>query len=142
MKIVIASDHAGFGFKRELVLWLQKQGHSVQDCGTHSEDSCDYPDFASKATETVQQKKGHMGILVCGTGIGMSMAANRKPGIRAALCTNAEMARLTREHNNANVLCMGARTTTIENAKAITKVFLETPFSQAQRHQKRIDKLG
>ncbi len=141
MLIVIGSDHAGLELKKQLSVFLEKQKHSIIDVGTDSLDSCDYPDIAKKLVKTVAQKKGSQGILVCGTGIGMSMAANRYGGIRAALCHSVETAQLAREHNNANVLCLGARITSLEHAKSIAKTFLETEFSQQQRHQKRIEKL-
>ncbi len=141
MQIIIGSDHAGFELKKKLAGFLKEQKHAVIDIGTDSLDSCDYPDIAKKLVKLISQKKGSQGILVCGTGIGMSMAANRYGGIRAALCHSVETAQLAREHNNANVLCIGARTTLPENAKKIVKAFLETEFSQQQRHQKRIEKM-
>jgi RpiB/LacA/LacB family sugar-phosphate isomerase len=141
MQVVIGSDHAGFELKKQVTAFLKEQKYSILDVGTDSADSCDYPDIAKKLVKEVLKKKGSEGILVCGTGIGMSMTANRYKGIRAALCTTTEMAQLTKEHNNANVLCLGARTTNAENAKAIVKTFLETEFSQQQRHQKRIEKI-
>lgn len=141
MQIVIGSDHAGFELKKQLIYFLKGHKYSIMDVGTDSLDSCDYPDIAKKLVKTISQKKGSQGILVCGTGIGMSMAANRYGGIRAALCHSVETAQLAREHNNANVLCLGARILTPENAKKIAKTFLETKFSQQQRHQQRIEKL-
>ncbi len=141
MQIIIGSDHAGFELKKQLAVFLKEQKHSVIDVGTDSSNSCDYPDIAKKLVKTIAKKKGSRGILVCGTGIGMSMAANRYSGIRAALCHSVETAQLAREHNNANVLCVGAQTTTLESAKKIAKTFLETEFSQQQRHQQRIEKM-
>lgn len=141
MHLVIGSDHAGFELKQQLAAFLKEKKYSVINAGTDSLDSCDYPDIAEKLVKTVLQQKENRGILVCGTGIGMSMAANRHRGIRAALCHSVETAKLCREHNNANVLCLGARILTAKNAKSIVKTFLETPFSEAQRHQKRIEKL-
>lgn len=137
--IHIASDHAGFEMKNELKSFLSGKDFQVTDDGTYDKESCDYPDFAHKLCNAVSQESG-TGILVCGTGMGMSMAANRHSGIRAALCTTELHARLSRQHNNANVLCLGSRVTGIELAHAIVTTFLETPF-EGGRHQRRIDKI-
>lgn len=141
MKIAIGSDHAGFELKQNIVSFLQKHGQQVQDFGTHSMDSCDYPDFAKTVAAAVQKDSGTIGILVCGTGIGMSMTANRFSGIRAALCHSPELAKLSREHNNANVLCLGSRTVSLSDAQKIVQTFLDMPFSNEERHQRRVQKI-
>ena len=108
-KITIGSDHAGYGLKLQIIAYLQKKGWEVIDVGTDSTDSCDYPVFAHKVCKNIQDGVTELGILICGTGIGMSMAANKHRGIRAAACSDTFSARLTRQHNNANVLCFGER---------------------------------
>ena len=135
--IHIASDHAGFALKAALKKHLAAQGHDVIDHGCDAPASCDYPDFAHKLCNAVLADDG-MGILICGTGIGMSIAANRHEGIRAALCTNEFLARATRMHNNANVLCLGERVVGVGLALSITDVFLNTDY-EGGRHQRRID---
>ena len=137
MRLHLASDHAGFTLKAALAQRLAQQGHDIVDHGTHSPQSCDYPEFAVKLCEAVAAS-GEWGILVCGTGVGMSMVANRMPGIRAALCTNEFQARVTRQHNNANVLCLGERVTGSELAFSIVDAFLAAEF-EGGRHQRRID---
>jgi ribose 5-phosphate isomerase B len=140
MKLSIAADHAGFAYKEDILKWLAESGHEVIDFGTDSERSCDYPDFAFPAAEAVILKEVEYAILICGTGTGMAITANRIPGIRAANCLNPEMAVLARSHNDANALAMGSRLISIENAKEIIKAFLETPF-EGGRHERRIDKI-
>ena len=140
MKIVIGSDHAGFALKQAFVHHLRTEGHETIDCGTNTEESCDYPDFAHNVAGRVVADSGAIGVLICGSGIGMSMAANRHPGIRAALCRNALEARLSREHNNANILVLGARVTGVDHAFDCLKTFLNTPFSGG-RHEQRVKKL-
>ncbi len=140
MKIIIASDHAGYKLKEELKQYLKSLGHEPEDLGTDSEESVDYPDYAKKAANKVAKEKVK-GILICGTGIGMSIAANKVKGIRAALCHNEQTAKAAREHNDANVLCMGSRIISSEMAKKITKIFLETEASAEERHRKRVKKL-
>lgn len=135
--IIMGSDHAGFPLKEILKKHLASRGFQVDDTGPHSQESCDYPPFAANVAQKVLQIKG-LGILICGSGLGMSMAANRYPGIRAALCTNEYMARLSRLHNNANILCLGQRVIGEDLAKSILDVFLDTPF-EGGRHQRRID---
>lgn len=135
----LASDHAGHALKALLVGQLAQRGFSIRDHGTDSGESCDYPAFAHKLCAAVLDEGG-LGILVCGSGIGMSMAANRHDGIRAALCATELHARLGRRHNDANVLCVGARITGEELALAIVDAFLETPF-EGGRHQRRIDQI-
>ena len=139
MKIAIASDHGGLQAKQEIILALHKLGHIIRDFGTDSEESCDYPDFAKLVCELVASNGCAFGILICGTGIGMSMAANRNPKIRAGLCKDIQTAELTRQHNNANVLCLGARVTDLGNMIEIAKTFIATAF-EGGRHQNRIDK--
>ena len=134
--IVFGSDHAGFGLKNILKEHLAGRGDAI-DVGAHSLDSCDYPHFAGELAREVLARKA-LGILICGSGIGVSITANRFAGIRAALCANEYMARMSRMHNDANVLCMGERIIGVDLAKAITDAFLNTPF-EGGRHQRRID---
>ncbi|MBE2254386.1 MAG: ribose 5-phosphate isomerase B [Myxococcus sp.] len=136
----IAADHAGVALKAELISELAKLGHEATDLGPASTASVDYPDFAAKLTELVSKGTPALGILVCGTGIGMSMAANKVNGIRAAVCRTEFEARLTRQHNDANVLCLGQRVTGGGVALEIAKVFLSTGF-EGGRHQARVDKV-
>ena len=137
--IAIASDHGGFALKQELAKFLGEQGHEVRDLGTGSSDSVDYPDFAHRLASGVSDGTYESGILVCGTGIGMSMVANRHRGVRAALCTNEYMAAMARRHNDANVLCLGERVIGAGLARAVVAVFLDTGF-EGGRHRKRVDK--
>lgn len=136
-KIAIASDHAGFELKEKVKKYLLENGYDITDCGTYSPESCDYPVFANKLCLELKDSPEMMGVLICGTGIGMSMAANRHPHIRAALCHNEFTAKLTRLHNNANVLCMGARTIGEELALETLKTFLSTEF-MGGKHERRI----
>jgi ribose 5-phosphate isomerase B len=143
MKIILASDHAAFNEKQALLSYLQEQNHEIIDVGTHSADSTHYPEWAKKLVEEVRAQKVP-GILLCGSGIGVSMVANRFAGIRAALCRDEDDAKMSRLHNNANVLCLSGRKTPIEQLKKITATFLSTEF-EGGRHQTRIDqfdKLG
>ena len=140
--IVIAADHAAFNEKEELKSFLAIKLNcnvEIHDCGTFSSESCHYPDLIFKGIKAIKKQKNAMGIFMCGTGIGVSMVANRFKGIRAALCRSVEEAVLTRQHNDANVLCMGARVSTIEDIKAMTLAFLDEEY-QAGRHQIRLDK--
>ncbi|MEE8306544.1 MAG: ribose 5-phosphate isomerase B [Gammaproteobacteria bacterium] len=139
--IVIGSDHAGFELKEELKSWLIEEGHTVQDLGTHSTESVDYPDYGKAVGEAVDSGAAGKGIVVCGTGIGISIAANRIKGVRAALCRSGFEARLAREHNDANVLALGQRITATEAAKDCVEEFLKTPFG-GDRHVKRVALLG
>lgn len=139
MKIVIGSDHAGFEVKEKLKNILS-QNYTVIDKGTHNEDSCDYPDFAKKVAWSIAQEKNQQGILVCGSGMGMAISANKVHGVRAALCPTTEHARLSRLHNDTNVLCLGSRLNSWEELVKITETWLGTSF-EAGRHQKRIDKI-
>lgn len=136
--IHIASDHAGFALKSALILHLSSLGYTIVDEGTHSTASCDYPLYARKVCTAVLDDEDRKGILICGTGVGMSITANRITGIRAALCASEFQARACRQHNNANVLCLGERVTGSGLAFAIAHAFLDTPF-EGGRHQRRID---
>lgn len=139
MDIFIASDHAGFNLKAEIIDYLKQQAEiKLTDRGTYSKESCDYPNFSLKVVNDVLRFKDAYGILICGTGIGMSIAANRYKKIRAALCVTEEMASLARRHNNANILVLGARIITKENALKFTDIFLNTRFEGA-RHARRLD---
>ena len=138
MKIVIGADHGGYILKNQIVEHLKSAGHEVEDCGTHNSDSVDYPHFAKAVTAAVKDEQSELGILVCGSGIGMSMAANKVNGIRAALCFNAYMGRMTRAHNNANVLCLGERVLGSGTSLDIVDAFVNTDF-EGGRHQRRID---
>lgn len=140
MRVFIASDHAGFALKRVLVDHLSLSGHQVEDLGTHTEASVDYPDLAHALAHRVTTFPESRGILICATGIGMSMAANRHPGVRAALCHDAYTAEMARRHNNANVLCLGGRVTGDAVAKQMVDIFLATPFDGG-RHARRVAKL-
>jgi len=140
MKIALGSDHAGFELKEKVRQKLQSQGVVVDDRGTNSADSCDYPDYAQAVAEQVAAHGADFGILVCGTGIGMSIAANKVPGIRAARVVTESGAELAREHNDANVLTLGARVTGDEEAFKIIDKWLATPFAGG-RHGRRVDKM-
>lgn len=139
--IALASDHAGYGLKSLLADELRNLDYDILDLGTDSVDSVDYPDFGLAMGEAVADGRVTRGVIVCGTGIGISIAANRNPRVRAALCCDETSARLARQHNDANVLALGARLVGEEVAKACLKVFLETDF-EGGRHQRRVDKLG
>ncbi|SER03117.1 ribose 5-phosphate isomerase B [Lachnospiraceae bacterium NE2001] len=138
MKVSIGSDHGGYELKLEVIEHLKERGFEVIDVGTDSPASCDYPIYAKKVAEDINSKNADLGILICGTGIGMSMAANKIEGIRAALCHDTFSAQATREHNNANILCMGARVVGPGLALMIIDTFLDTPFSNDERHIRRI----
>lgn len=140
MKIAIGSDHAGFEEKEKIKKQLGSLGIEVEDVGTYSTESVDYPDFAEKVGKAVAGGEADEGVLVCGTGIGVSIAANKIHGIRAALAWNEETARLARQHNDANVLTVGARTTSPEEIEKIVKAWLEAKF-EGGRHQGRVDKI-
>jgi ribose 5-phosphate isomerase B len=142
MKIAIAADHAGFSLKESLRDELRAKGYEVTDLGTGNEESADYPDYAVAVSGSVADGGAERGILVCSSGVGMSMAANKIPGIRAALGTNPEEVRVTREHNDANVLTLGARFTSPEEASKLVDIFLTTNFSGGERHARRIAKLA
>ena len=139
--IAIGSDHGGFELKQKVIAHLKEQGREVKDFGTHSLESCDYPDFGRPVGEAVASGECEKGIVICTTGIGISIAANKVPGIRCALCHNTTTARLTREHNDANVLAIGAAMVGEIVAMDIVDTFFATDFSHGDRHQRRIDKI-
>lgn len=139
-RILIGSDHGGFKLKNKIIEHIKAQGYEVEDYGTYTTDSCDYPVYAKKVAEEAI-KTGDKGILVCGTGIGMSIAANKIRGIRAALCSDTFSARMTRMHNNSNILCLGERVIGTGLALDIVDIWLQTEF-EGGRHQKRIDLIG
>ena len=141
MKIAIGCDHGAFRLKNEIIEFLNSENYEVKDFGTYSEESCDYPDIALPVAEAVVNKEYDFGILVCWTGIGIGIAANKVPGVRAALCSDTFSAHATREHNNANILTMGQRVVGTGLALDIVKTFLNTEF-EGERHQKRIDKIS
>ena len=140
MKIAMASDHGGLDLKNRVKQYLEECGHQVVDFGTYTADSCDYPDFARPCAEAVANGSCERGIVVCTKGIGVSIVANKVKGVRCALCTNSDMATMTRRHNNANVLAMGQRYVDFDTAKQIVNAFLSTPFDGG-RHQRRVDKI-
>lgn len=140
MTIVVGSDHAGFEHKEALKAMLVQNGYTVVDVGTDSPDRVDYPDFGVKAAELVANGSADYGVLVCGSGIGISIAANKVKGIRAANVTSVEMAQLARQHNDANMVAVGERLTSLDDAKAIVKAFLTTDF-EGGRHTGRVAKL-
>lgn len=140
MKIAIASDHGGFDLKEQVKNWLQEMGHEAEDFGCHSKDSCDYPDFGAAAARAVASGQCERGIVVCTTGIGISIAANKVKGIRCALCSDSWSAEMTRRHNNANMLAMGAGVVGPLLARRMVETFLTTEF-EGGRHQRRIDKI-
>lgn len=139
--IALGCDHAGPALKRELAAALRAAGYGVLDLGTHDEARVDYPDYAHAVCAAVEEGRAARGVLICGTGIGMSIAANRHAGIRCALVGDVAAARLCREHNDANVLALGARVTDAATAQAILRVFLDTGF-EGGRHVQRLEKLG
>jgi len=138
VKIAIGSDHGGFTLKKVVLALLQELEHDINDVGCHNLDSVDYPNFADLVSEQVVKGEADLGILICGTGIGMSMAANKHQGIRAALCSEQYTASMSREHNDANILCMGERVTGPGVAEEIVRTWLSTPFGGG-RHQRRIE---
>ena len=140
LRILVASDHAGFDLKQLVAAHARENGHEVVDLGTASRDSVDYPDYAHELARRLLAGEGERGVLICGTGIGMSLAANRHPGVRAALCHDAFTADAARRHNDANVLCMGGRTTGPGVAAQMLDVFLATAF-EGGRHQWRVEEI-
>lgn len=140
LRIALASDHGGFEQKEELKPWLEDLGFTVDDFGCDSEESVDYPDYAKRAARAVAQGDDDYGVLVCGTGIGMMIAANKVHGIRAANLTSTEFAKLSREHNNANIATLSGRFTPLEDNKAILEAFLGADFS-GDRHARRVEKI-
>ncbi len=140
MRIAIASDHAGFSLRQELVAHLREVGHEVIDHGPEKAERCDYPDFATLVAKSVQTGEVDKGVLVCGSGIGMSMAVNRHSGIRAVVAALEIQAKLSRAHNDANIVCLGERITGVDLAKSIVNAFLTTSF-EGGRHQGRVSKI-
>lgn len=141
MRIAIASDHAAVALKSALVAYMEAAGHEVEDLGPYDESSVDYPDYGYKLSNSVASGKADFGVALCGSGIGISIAVNRNPGCRAALVSEPLSAKLAREHNDANVIAMGARLTGIDMAKACLDAFLSTPFA-GDRHVRRVGKLS
>lgn len=140
MKIALGADHGGFELKEEINTYLKSCGYEIKDFGTHSAESCDYADISLEVAEVVASKEFEFGILICGTGIGIGIAANKVPGIRAALCSDTFSAHATREHNDANILTMGQRVVGTGLAIDIVKTFLNSKF-EGDRHTRRIDKI-
>lgn len=141
MRIAIGADHGGFQLKQDLADWLRQQGHQVLDAGTDGLESTDYPDYAETVARQVAHGAADRGLLVCTTGVGMSIAANKVNGVRAALAVNDEEVALTRAHNDANVLTIGARYTAAPAAQQMVRLFLETPF-EGGRHARRVEKIA
>ena len=141
MKIAIGCDHGALALKNKVVAHLEKQGHEVKDFGTYTLDSCDYPEFGEAAARAVASGECQYGIVVCTTGIGISIAANKVAGIRCALCHDCFSAKATREHNNSNILAMGGRIIGPGHALDVVDLFLDTPFSNDERHIRRIAKI-
>lgn len=141
MKIAMASDHGGYDHKEKIKVKLEALGYTIEDFGVYSEESQDYPDFVYPACKSVVSGENERAIIVCGTGIGASIVANKVRGIRCALVTNTESAKLTREHNDSNVIALAGRTTDFETNWESTKIWLETPFSGGERHKNRIEKI-
>lgn len=139
-RIAIGADHAGRSLKEEIVAFLQGAGYPVEDMGTHGDESVDYPDYALQVARAVATGAADLGILICGTGIGMSIAANKVRGIRAAVATNCYMARMAREHNDANILCLGGRVIGPDLALEIVRTFLQSRFAGG-RHARRVEKI-
>lgn len=142
MKLAVGADHAGYQMKDELAALLRDLGHEVVDFGTNSPEPVDYPDIALKVARAVAKGEAERGLLVCGTGIGTSIVANKVPGVRAALCHDTFSARVTREHNNSNILCLGARVIGPSLAAEILKTWLGANFSSGGRHERRVRRIG
>lgn len=139
--IALGSDHAGYELKQVIIKHLAEKGTEYKDFGTYSTDSCDYAVYAEKTARAVAGGECELGLLFCGTGVGISMAANKVRGIRACCCSDLFSAEMTRLHNNANILCLGGRVVTPEKAIELVDIFLDTPFSGEERHQRRIDQI-
>ena len=139
--IALGSDHGGYALKQEIMKHLEERGMEYKDYGCYSEESCDYPEFAHAVGKAVAAKECELGILICGTGIGISIAANKIKGVRAALCHDCFSAQATREHNDSNILALGARVTAGGLALKIVDTWLDTPFSEGPRHKQRIAKI-
>ncbi len=140
-KIAIAGDHAGFEYKTKLKEFLESKGYTVQDFGPHSKDSVDYPDFVHPAMESIENGTNEMGILICGSGNGVNMTANKHSGIRSALCWNTDLAALCRQHNDANVICFAERFISYHYVQQMAEIFLTTEF-EGGRHQNRVNKIS
>ncbi|MFT7030781.1 MAG: ribose 5-phosphate isomerase B [Marinoscillum sp.] len=140
-RIAIGGDHAGFYHKEKLVVFLKAEGYEVTDFGPFNADSADYPDFVHPACSAIEEGKCDMGVLICGSGQGVTITANKHQKIRAALCWDTDLAAVTRQHNNSNVVCIAARWTAYELAESIVKAFLTTEF-EGGRHQRRVDKIS
>jgi ribose 5-phosphate isomerase B len=141
MKIAIASDHGGFALKQNVMMYLEAEGHEVSDLGCYSEESVDYPQFGRTCAQAVARHNADRGIVICGSGIGISIAANKVKGIRCALCTSVEMAKLSRQHNDANMLALGGRLTELPDALDIVRAWLTTEF-EGGRHERRVNQLN
>ncbi|NLG89127.1 MAG: ribose 5-phosphate isomerase B [Clostridiaceae bacterium] len=139
--LAIGCDHGGYEMKEAIIKYFDKANIAYKDFGTFSTESVDYSDIGYEVAKAVSEGRFETGIVICGTGIGISITANKVKGIRAALCTNSFMAKMAREHNNANILALGGRVLGIDHAIDIVKVFLDTPFSGEERHSRRIDKI-
>jgi ribose 5-phosphate isomerase B len=141
MKIAIGADHAGVEYKEALVTFLKDQGHEVEDFGTYTTDSVDYPDFAHPTASSVENHSNDLGVLICGSANGVAITANKHQGIRAAICWTEELAELAKQHNDANIICLPARFISLALAKNIVTKFLATPF-EGGRHKLRVDKIS
>jgi ribose 5-phosphate isomerase B len=141
MKIALGGDHAGYEYKNKLVEFLKMKGHEVKDFGPFSADSCDYPDFVHPVAAAVESNEFDKGVLICGSGNGIAITANKHQGVRAALAWKEEIAQLARSHNDANIVCLPARFVTYNEAESIVNVFVETEF-EGGRHQNRVDKIA
>jgi ribose 5-phosphate isomerase B len=142
MKIAIGADHAGFELKQVLLQHLKGKGHQVEDLGAYNEEASDYPVFGEKVARAVSQGQADRGIVVCGNGIGMSIVANKVPGVRAALVFTEKMAEQTRSHNDSNVLSLAGRDLPVETNLKLTDIWLATPFSNAERHARRVEEIN
>ena len=141
MKIAIGSDHAGWEIKNRLIRHLREKGYLIKDFGCVNGDACDYPDFGLLVAEAVSRGEYERGILICGAGIGMSLVANKVPGVRAALCLNPFMVKVSREHNDANILILPGRIASPEESEELAIIFLKTEFSEEERHVRRLAKI-
>ena len=141
MVVAVGNDHAGYEYKKILIDHLKDRGIETVDMGTDSAQSCDYPDYAKKVADEIVSGKADMGLLICGTGIGMSIAANKVKGIRAAVVTEEFSCEATRSHNDSNILCLGTRVLSPEKAIKLLDIFLDTPFSEGENHKRRIEKV-
>ncbi|WP_370088086.1 ribose 5-phosphate isomerase B [Ekhidna sp.] len=141
MKIAIGGDHAGFQYKRRLIDHLKMNGHEIKDFGPDTEDSVDYPDHVHPLAASIAAEDFDLGILICGSGNGVAMTANKHENVRAALCWNTELAALARQHNDANIICLPARFVAYEYAESLTDTFVNTPF-EGGRHERRVNKIN